>query len=68
MSKTTNKYSPEVRERAVRMVLDADSDKAAPLFRFDGAPYSSTTATTSAAYQPEGDGQPGSKIRSKPKK
>jgi hypothetical protein len=22
MSKTTNKYSPEVRERAVRMVLD----------------------------------------------
>ena len=28
MSKTTNKYAPEVRERAVRMVLDHDRDHA----------------------------------------
>lgn len=26
MSKTTNKFSPEVRERAVRMVLDSEKD------------------------------------------
>lgn len=26
MSKTTNKYAPEVRERAVRMVLDHEKD------------------------------------------
>jgi transposase-like protein len=26
MSKTTNKYAPEVRERAVRMVLDHERD------------------------------------------
>jgi len=26
MSKTTNKFAPEVRERAVRMVLDHESD------------------------------------------
>lgn len=26
MSKTTNKFSPEVRERAVRMVLDHEAD------------------------------------------
>lgn len=26
MSKTTNKFSPEVRERAVRLVLDHESD------------------------------------------
>ena len=26
MSKTTNKYAPEVRERAVRMVLDHEAD------------------------------------------
>ena len=26
MSKTTNKFSPEVRERAVRMVLDSEDD------------------------------------------
>jgi transposase len=26
MSKTTNKFSPEVRERAVRMVLDNETD------------------------------------------
>ena len=28
MSKTTNKYAPEVRERAVRMVLDHERDHA----------------------------------------
>jgi len=28
MSKTTNKYAPEVRERAVRMVLDHEKDHA----------------------------------------
>jgi len=28
MSKTTNKFSPEVRERAVRMVLDHEPDHA----------------------------------------
>ncbi len=28
MSKTTNKYAPEVRERAVRMVLDHEHDHA----------------------------------------
>jgi len=28
MSKTTNKYVPEVRERAVRMVLDHERDHA----------------------------------------
>ena len=28
MSKTTNKFSPEVRERAVRMVLDHERDHA----------------------------------------
>jgi transposase-like protein len=28
MSKTTNKYAPEVRERAVRMVLDHEQDHA----------------------------------------
>jgi len=26
MSKTTNKFSPEVRARAVRMILDHESD------------------------------------------
>lgn len=26
MSKTTNKFAPEVRERAVRMVLDPEQD------------------------------------------
>lgn len=26
MSKTTNKFAPDVRERAVRMVLDHESD------------------------------------------
>jgi transposase-like protein len=26
MSKTTNKFSPEVRERAVRLVLDHEGD------------------------------------------
>lgn len=26
MSKTTNKFAPEVRERAVRMVLDHEAD------------------------------------------
>ena len=26
MSKTTNKFSPEVRERAVRMILDHETD------------------------------------------
>ena len=28
MSKTTNKFSPEVRERAVRMVLDNEHEHA----------------------------------------
>ena len=28
MSKTTNKYAPEVRERAIRMVLDHERDHA----------------------------------------
>ena len=28
MSKTTNKYAPEVRDRAVRMVLDHEQDYA----------------------------------------
>ncbi|MGI4794744.1 MAG: IS3 family transposase, partial [Janthinobacterium lividum] len=28
MSKTTNKFAPEVRERAVRMVLDLERDHA----------------------------------------
>jgi transposase-like protein len=27
MSKTTNKFSPEVRERAVRMVLDSEAER-----------------------------------------
>jgi len=31
MSKTTNKYSPEVRERAVRLVLDNQEQHEVPL-------------------------------------
>jgi transposase-like protein len=28
MSKTTNKFSPEIRERAVRLVLDSEAARA----------------------------------------
>jgi hypothetical protein len=31
MSKTTNKFSPEICTRAVRLVLDQDQDRAARL-------------------------------------
>ena len=31
MSKPTNKFSPEVRERAVRLVLDTDGQKDRPV-------------------------------------
>jgi len=42
MSKTTNKYSREVRERAVRMVLD---NPGLDVSRFDAAPLIAFTAT-----------------------
>jgi hypothetical protein len=31
MSKTTNKFAPEVRARAIRMVLDHETDYPSPL-------------------------------------
>lgn len=34
MSKTTNKFSPEVRERAVRMVLDSEKEHPSRLAAF----------------------------------
>ena len=65
-SKTTNKFSPEVRDRAVRMVLNHEaqhpSRKRKPVPTVDGVSFQATRAST-APLQFQGRSSPSLEAR-----